>query len=191
MSENKLTDQESAAGETPAVTAGETPAIIAAGKTPAAVAAAPLLDREAIMAIIPHRDPFLLVDEVLEMTDTSIVAQKFVSGDEYFFKGHFPGMPIMPGVLIVESIAQAGAIVALSKEENRGRIAVFAGIDKVRIRKSVFPGDTMRLEVKLTNQRGPIGFGEGKAFVDGKLCVSAHIMFAITDRDTSAPAGNS
>lgn len=183
MSENKLMDQESAAGETLQDAA--------AGKTPAAVAAAPLLDREAIMAIIPHRDPFLLVDEVLEMTDTSIVARKFVSGDEYFFKGHFPGMPIMPGVLIVESIAQAGAIVALSKEENRGRIAVFAGIDKVRIRKSVFPGDTIRLEVKLTNQRGPIGFGEGKAFVDGKLCVSAHIMFAITDRDTSAPAGNS
>ena len=99
----------------------------------------PLMDREAIMAIIPHRDPFLLVDEVLEMTEESIVAQKKIIGDEFFFKGHFPGMPIMPGVLIVEAIAQAGAIVALSKEENRGKIAVFAGIDKVRIRKSVFP----------------------------------------------------
>ena len=179
MSENKMTDQD--------VLAVETPSVTAAGET--LQAAVPLMDREAIMAIIPHRDPFLLVDEVLEMTDTSIVARKFVRADEYFFKGHFPGMPIMPGVLIVESIAQAGAIVALSKEENRGRIAVFAGIDKVRIRKSVFPGDTMRLEVKLTNQRGPIGFGEGKAFVDGKLCVSAQIMFAITDKDTSAPAG--
>ena len=120
---------------------------------------APIMDIEAIKAIIPHRDPFLLVDEVLEITDTSIVAQKHITGDEYFFKGHFPGMPIMPGVLIVESIAQAGAIVALSKEENKGKIAVFAGIDKVRIRKSVFPGDTIRLEVKLTKQRGPIGFG--------------------------------
>jgi len=148
-----------------------------------AAAAAPLMDREAIMKIIPHRDPFLLVDEVLEMTEESIVAQKFVSGDEYFFAGHFPGMPIMPGVLIVESIAQAGAIVALSKEENKGKIAVFAGIDKVRIRKSVFPGDTLRLEVKLTKKRGPIGFGEGKAFVDGKLCVSGEIMFAIVNKE--------
>jgi 3-hydroxyacyl-[acyl-carrier-protein] dehydratase len=141
------------------------------------------MDIEAIKAIIPHRDPFLLVDEVLEITDTSIVARKHITGDEYFFKGHFPGMPIMPGVLIVESIAQAGAIVALSKEENKGKIAVFAGIDKVRIRKSVFPGDTIRLEVKLTKQRGPIGFGEGKAYVDGKLCVSAEIMFAIAKNE--------
>jgi len=148
----------------------------------------PLMDREAIMAIIPHRDPFLLVDEVLEMTEESIVAQKKITGDEFFFKGHFPGMPIMPGVLIVEAIAQAGAIVALSKEENKGKIAVFAGIDKVRIRKSVFPGDTIRLEVKLTKKRGPIGFGEGKAFVDGKLCVGGEIMFAIVDRENQEPA---
>ena len=190
MSENKVTDQESLAGEPLQAAAAVTPAVTDTAP-PAVKDAAPLMDRDAIMAIIPHRDPFLLVDEVLEMTDTSIVARKFVRADEYFFKGHFPGMPIMPGVLIVESIAQAGAIVALSKEENRGRIAVFAGIDKVRIRKSVFPGDTMRLEVKLTNQRGPIGFGEGKAFVDGKLCVSAQIMFAITDKDTSAAAENS
>lgn len=90
-------------------------------------------------------------------------------------------MPVMPGALIVESMAQAGAIVALSKEENKGKIAFFAGIDKVRFKKSVFPGDTMRLEVKLTRSRGPIGFGEGKAFVDGKLCVSGEIMFAIGD----------
>jgi len=153
-------------------------------------AVVPLMDIEAIKAIIPHRDPFLLVDEVLEMTETSIVALKHISGDEYFFKGHFPGMPIMPGVLIVESIAQAGAIVALSKAENRGKIAVFAGIDKVRIRKSVFPGDTIRLEVKLTNQRGPIGFGEGKAFVNGKLCVGAQIMFAITDKAVPESTGS-
>jgi len=148
----------------------------------------PIMDQEQIKAIIPHRDPFLLVDEVLEMTEESIVARKKITGDEYFFAGHFPGMPIMPGVLVVEAIAQAGAIVALSKEENRGKIAVFAGIDKVRIRKSVFPGDTIRLEVKLTKKRGPIGFGEGKAFVDGKLCVSGEIMFAIVEKENPAPA---
>lgn len=164
----------------------ETPASAASAMT-----AVPIMDIEAIKAIIPHRDPFLLVDEVLEITDTSIVAQKHITGDEYFFKGHFPGMPIMPGVLIVESIAQAGAIVALSKEENRGKIAVFAGIDKVRIRKSVFPGDTIRLEVKLTKQRGPIGFGEGKAYVDGKLCVSAEIMFAIAKNELQKPSEES
>ena len=138
-----------------------------------------LMDQEAIKKIIPHRDPFILVDEVLEMTENAIIAQKHVTGDEYFFAGHFPGMPIMPGVLIIEALAQAGAIVALSKPENSGKIAVFTGIDKVRIRKSVFPGDTLKLQVTLTRQRGPIGFGDVKATVDGKLAVSGEIMFAI------------
>jgi len=87
----------------------------------------------------------------------------------------------MPGVLIIESMAQAGAIIVLNKPENKGKIAFFAGIDKVRFKKSVFPGDTLRLEMRLTKQRGPIGFGEGKAFVNGVLCVSAEIMFAIGD----------
>ena len=138
-----------------------------------------LMDQEAIKKIIPHRDPFILVDEVLEMTDSSIIAQKHVTGDEYFFAGHFRGMPVMPGVLVIEALAQAGAIVALSKPENSGKIAVFTGIDKVRIRKSVFPGDMIKLQVTLTRQRGPIGFGDVKATVDGKLAVSGEIMFAI------------
>lgn len=146
-----------------------------------------LMNQEDIKKIIPHRDPFILVDEVLEMTEESIVVLKHVRGDEYFFAGHFPGLPVMPGVLIVEAMAQAGAIVALSKEENKGKIAYFAGIDKVRFKKSVFPGDTLRLEVKLTRQRGPIGFGEGKAFVDGKLCVAGEIMFAIGAEAPPAP----
>jgi 3-hydroxyacyl-[acyl-carrier-protein] dehydratase len=139
----------------------------------------PIMNQEDIKKIIPHREPFILVDEVLEMDAEHIVALKHVRADEYYFKGHFPEMPVMPGALIVESMAQAGAIVALSKEENKGKIAFFAGIDKVRFKKSVFPGDTLRLEVKLTRSRGPIGFGEGRALVDGKLCVSGEIMFAI------------
>lgn len=140
-----------------------------------------IMNRDDIESIIPHRDPFILVDEVLEIDDEHIVALKNVRADEYYFKGHFPEMPVMPGVLIIESMAQAGAIVALRKPENRGKIAFFAGIDKVRFKKSVFPGDTLRLEVRLTKQRGPVGFGEGKAFVNGGLCVSAEIMFAIGD----------
>lgn len=140
-----------------------------------------IMNRADIEAIIPHREPFILVDEVLEIDDEHIVARKHVRADEYYFKGHFPEMPVMPGVLIIESMAQAGAIVALNKPENKGKIAFFAGIDKVRFKKSVFPGDTLRLEVRLTKQRGPIGFGEGKAFVGGALCVSAEIMFAIGD----------
>ncbi len=140
-----------------------------------------IMNRADIEAIIPHREPFILVDEVLEIGNEHIVARKYVRDDEYYFKGHFPGMPVMPGVLIIESMAQAGAIVALSKSENKGKIAFFAGIDKVRFKKSVFPGDALILEVRLTKQRGPIGFGEGKAFVNGALCASAEIMFAIGD----------
>jgi len=140
-----------------------------------------IMNRADIEAIIPHRDPFILVDEVLEIDDEHIVALKNVRADEYYFKGHFPEMPVMPGVLIIESMAQAGAIIVLNKPENKGKIAFFAGIDKVRFKKSVFPGDTLRLEMRLTKQRGPIGFGEGKAFVNGVLCVSAEIMFAIGD----------
>lgn len=141
----------------------------------------PIMNRSDIEAIIPHREPFILVDEVTEMDDEHIVAHKFVRADEYYFQGHFPEMPVMPGVLIVESMAQAGAIVALKKPENKGKIAFFAGIDKVRFKKSVFPGDTMRLEVRMTRQRGPIGFGEGKAYVGDSLCASAEIMFAVGD----------
>lgn len=150
---------------------------------------APLMNQEQIKEIIPHRDPFILVDEVLEMTEESITAVKYVRAEEDYFRGHFPGMPVMPGVLIVEALAQAGAIVALSKPENRGKIALFAGIDKVRFKKSVYPGDTLRLEVRLTKQRGPVGFGEAKAYVGDKFCVGGEIMFAIgADAAPKAPA---
>ncbi len=140
-----------------------------------------LLNKEEILRIIPHRDPFVLVDRVLAMDSESIVAEKDITGDEYFFPGHFPGMPVMPGVLIIEALAQAGAIIALSKEENRGKIGLFAGIDKVRFKNSAYPGDTLRLEVKLTRQRGPIGFGDARAYVGEKYCAGGEIMFAIGD----------
>ena len=140
-----------------------------------------LLNKEEILRIIPHRDPFVLVDRVLAMDSESIVAEKDITGDEYFFPGHFPGMPVMPGVLIIEALAQAGAIIALAKEENRGKIGLFAGIDKVRFKNSAYPGDTLRLEVKLTRQRGPIGFGDARAYVGEKYCAGGEIMFAIGD----------
>ena len=139
------------------------------------------MNQEDIKNIIPHREPFLLVDEVLEfdMETNKIVALKHVREDEYYFKGHFPGRLIMPGVLIVESLAQAGAIALLSKEEFRGKYVLFAGVKDCRFRKQVLPGDTLRLEVELTRIKGPIGIGIGKAYVDDKMAVNVEMTFAI------------
>ncbi len=138
-----------------------------------------LMNQAEIKQIIPHREPFILVDEVESMTETSIVAYKHVTGEEDFFRGHFPAYPVMPGVLIVEALAQAGAICILSKDEFRGKIAFFAGIDKVRFKHQVVPGETLRLEVTLTNMRGSIAFATCKAYVGNKLATSAEIMCAI------------
>lgn len=139
------------------------------------------MNQEDIKKIIPHREPFLLVDEVLEFEEeeSKIVALKHVREDEYYFKGHFPERPIMPGVLIVESLAQTGAIALLSKEEFKGKYVLFAGVKDCRFRKQVLPGDTLRLEVQLTRIKGPIGTGIGKAYVDGKLAVNVEMTFAI------------
>jgi 3-hydroxyacyl-[acyl-carrier-protein] dehydratase len=139
-----------------------------------------MLDRDAIKAIIPHRDPFLLVDRV-ETYEPGVSAVGFldVREDAFWVPGHFPDYAVMPGVLIVEALAQTGSVALLSLEENRGKIGFFAGIDKVRFKRQVRPGDTLRLECRITRTRGPIGFGEAEASVDGELACAGELMFAI------------
>lgn len=139
-----------------------------------------MLDRAAIEAIIPHRDPFLLVDRVEAYEPGhSAVGYLEVRQDMFWVPGHFPDYAVMPGVLIVEALAQAGAVALLSLEENRGKLAFFAGIDKVRFKRQVVPGETLRLECRITRTRGPIGFGEAEATVDGELACAGELMFAI------------
>ena len=139
-----------------------------------------MLNKEEIKKIIPQREPFLMIDEVEEYTPgESATAYKNVSEDEYYFKGHFPGNPIMPGVLIVESLAQTGAVAILSMEENKGKNALFGGIDKLRFKKQVVPGDRLKLEVKIIKRKGPIGIWEAIATVDGKFAVKGELTFAI------------
>jgi len=139
-----------------------------------------MLDVEGIKKIIPQRDPFLMIDEVEEYTPgESAIAYKHVKEDEYYFKGHFPGNPIMPGVLIVEALAQTGAVAILSMEQNQGKNALFGGVDKLRFKKPVLPGDTLKLEVKIIKKKGPIGIGEALATVDGKVAVKGELTFAI------------
>ena len=139
-----------------------------------------MLNKEEIKKIIPQRDPFLMIDKVEEyVPGESCVAYKEVREDEYYFKGHFPGNPIMPGVLIVESLAQTGAVAILSMEENKGKNALFGGIDKLRFKKQVVPGDTLKLEVKINKKKGPIGIGEAIATVDGKVAVKGELTFAL------------
>jgi 3-hydroxyacyl-[acyl-carrier-protein] dehydratase len=138
------------------------------------------LDRAAIEAILPHREPFLLIDEVLELVPGErVVARKLIRDDEWYLRGHFPGRPVMPGVLIVEAMAQTGAVAVLSEEENRGRIALFAGIDDTRFKRIVEPGDELQLECTLEQARGPIGKGKARATVDGELAARGTLTFAV------------
>ncbi len=139
-----------------------------------------MLDRDAIKAIIPHREPFLLVDEITDLVPgeqaTGLLA---VTEDAFWVPGHFPGHPVMPGVLIVEALAQVGAAALLALPHNAGKIGYFAGIDKVRFKRQVAPGDTLRLECRITKSRGPIGFGEAAAYVGDEIACSGELMFAI------------
>ncbi len=138
------------------------------------------LDSVAIRSIIPHRFPFLLVDRVDELEPGQrAVGIKNVTANEQYFQGHFPDYPVMPGVLIVEAIAQVGAVTLLSMDEYTGKIAFFAGIDNVRFKRQVKPGDTLRMEVELKQIRRGIGSGSGIATVDGEIACKGDFMFAI------------
>lgn len=138
------------------------------------------LDKEQIKEIIPHRDPFLLIDEIVEMeSGKSVVAMKYVSADEYYFQGHFPQEKVMPGVLIVEALAQAGAVAILSMEEHRGKIAYFGSIKEAKFRQKVVPGDVLRLEVVMERLRSKAGYGKAKAYLGDQIACECEIMFAI------------
>jgi 3-hydroxyacyl-[acyl-carrier-protein] dehydratase len=140
-----------------------------------------MLNSQDIERIIPHRYPFLLVDRVVEMEPGQrIVAIKNVTANEWFFQGHFPGYPIMPGVLIVEALAQAGAVLLLSDESTRGQIPLFAGIEKCRFRQQVVPGDTLTLEMEVLARRGPVGKGRAVARVNDKVAAECELTFALT-----------
>ncbi|MFB5253378.1 3-hydroxyacyl-ACP dehydratase FabZ [Bacillus mycoides] len=142
-----------------------------------------MLDIQQIKEIIPHRYPFLLVDKVLEVEEGKrAIGIKNVTANEEFFNGHFPDYPVMPGVLIVEALAQVGAVAMLKKEENRGRLAFFAGIDNCRFKRQVRPGDQLRLEVEMTRVRGAIGKGKAIATVDGEIACEMEITFALGDK---------
>lgn len=139
-----------------------------------------VLNQEQIKEIIPQRDPFLMIDEVQEyIPGQSATAYKYVNEEEWYFKGHFPGNPIMPGVLITESLAQTGAIAILSLEENKGKNALFGGIDKMKFKKMVVPGDKLKLEVKIIKQKGPIGVGEAIVTVEDKVVAKGELTFAV------------
>jgi 3-hydroxyacyl-[acyl-carrier-protein] dehydratase len=138
------------------------------------------LDSVAIRQIIPHRYPFLLVDRIDALEPGKAASGiKNVTANEQFFQGHFPDYPVMPGVLIVEAIAQVGAVALLSLDEHKGKIAFFAGINNVRFKRQVKPGDTLKLEVELKQVRRGIGSGEGVATVDGEVACKGEFMFAI------------
>ena len=136
--------------------------------------------RDVIETILPHRPPFLLLDEVTQLEPgRHVVARRDVRIDDWWFAGHFPSRPVMPGVLIVEAMAQAGAVAVLSEEENRGKLALFAGIDGVRFKRVVEPGDELELTCELERVRGPIGRGKATATVDGDLAARGTLTFAV------------
>ena len=138
------------------------------------------LDSKQIMEILPHRQPFLLIDTVEELIPgQKAVARKCVSYNEPYFAGHFPNEPVMPGVLIIEAMAQAGAAAILSKPEHKGKTAYFAGISHAKFKRKVVPGDVLTLELEIIKQKGPVGVGKATATVNGKAAVTAELTFAI------------
>lgn len=140
------------------------------------------LNIQQIQEIIPHRYPFLLIDRILEVeAGKHAVGIKNVTMNEPFFTGHFPGYPVMPGVLIVEALAQVGSVAMLMLEANRGKLGFFAGIDGFRFRGQVVPGDTLTLEVNITRLKGAIGKGQATARVGDKIVAEGELMFALSD----------
>lgn len=139
-----------------------------------------MLGIKEIEEIIPHRHPFLLIDRIEELTPgVSATGYKAVTFDEYFFRGHFPQEPVMPGVLIIEALAQVGAVAILSKEENKGKTAYFGAVNSAKFKKKVVPGDVLKLECEIIKAKGPIGIGKATATVDGKVAVMAELTFAV------------
>ena len=141
-----------------------------------------MLNIDEILKILPHRTPFLLIDRIDEMEPGKrAVGTKCVSFNEPYFAGHFPGMPVMPGVLIMEALAQVGAVALLSEEENKGKVAFFGGIDNARFKDKVVPGDVLRLEVEIIRKKGPVGYGMAKAYKQDskKPCARAELMCVV------------
>ena len=142
-----------------------------------------MLGIKEIEAIIPHRHPFLLIDQVEDYVPGEYaIAYKNVTFHEDFFRGHFPEEPVMPGVLTVEALAQTGAVAILSKEENKGKLAFFGGVNKCKFKGKVVPGDQLRLETRIIKEKGPIGIGEAIATVNGKVVVSAELTFVVQSK---------
>jgi 3-hydroxyacyl-[acyl-carrier-protein] dehydratase len=153
----------------------------------ASSAEAVVLDRAGIEALLPHRAPFLLLDDVVQLEPgVRCVARRLLRPDEFWFAGHFPGNPVMPGVLIVEALAQTGAVCALSLPENAGKLALFAGIDKVRFKRVVRPGDMLRLQIDVIAMRAGVGRGSALATVNGQMACRGELMFALTDAAQTA-----
>jgi 3-hydroxyacyl-[acyl-carrier-protein] dehydratase len=147
-----------------------------------------LLNIQQIQEIIPHRPPFLLVDRIVELENGKrAVGIKNVTINEPFFIGHFPGYPVMPGVLITEALAQVGAVAILNVESNKGKIGFLASLDNFRFRGQVVPGDTLRLEVEIVRLKGSFGKGKAVASVEGKVVAEGEIMFALSDPDPVQP----